>query len=190
MEPAAAPPELLVEQNLVRRSLAGDEDAFRDLVIRYQGAVFACAKAITRNDADAADAAQEAFIRLYRNLAQFDPRRSLRPYLLKIAANCARTMVTRRVRAAREVGGDAREESTASAGPGSVMVRRERHAAVRMRVESLPRTLREVCTLFYLADCSCAEVAAVLSMSASAVKVALHRARRRLHQELTEERYR
>ena len=176
------------DARVIARVLAGDEQAFRDIVCCYQNAVFACAYAITRNQADAADAAQDAFIRLYRNLAQFDPRRPLRPYLLRITANCSRSLVARR---ARQPVAAARADATAqlaavadtAAGPLTRLVHAERKQAVRERINGLPHTLREVCSLFYLAECSCSEVAVILNMGENAVRVALHRARRRLLQQ-------
>ena len=51
------------DAKLIAAAMAGDEQAFRELVQIYQGPVFACTQALTRNPADAADAAQEAFVK-------------------------------------------------------------------------------------------------------------------------------
>jgi RNA polymerase sigma-70 factor (ECF subfamily) len=59
----------------VRACRAGDVDAFRHLVDRYQGRALAHARILTRNEADAADATQEAFVDAYRNLSAFDQAR-------------------------------------------------------------------------------------------------------------------
>ena len=170
---------------LIARAIGGDECAFRELVQLYQGAVFACTQAVTRNPVDAADAAQEAFIRFHRNLAQFDPRRPLKPYLMRIAANCSRTMITKRIRRAeREL--KAEGEKTAVSSPATEIQRVERRQLIRARVDELPETMRQVTSLYYLAECSCREVAEILEMTESAVKVALHRARQRLYREMRE----
>jgi len=161
------------DEAIVRRVLQGDSPVYRLIVERYQNVVFACARAVTGNDADAKDAAQEAFIRLYRHLAQFDPRRPLKPYLMRIAVNCSRNITgTRR-------GWEPLAETSEVVAPADAS-EPERHAAVRELVERLPQTLREVCALFYFAEHSCKEVAEILQMSESAVKVALHRARKKL----------
>jgi RNA polymerase sigma-70 factor (ECF subfamily) len=170
------------DAELVQQALAGDDGAFRQLVVRYQGLVYACARAITRHDADAADAAQEAFIRLHRHLAQVDPRRPLKPYLATIAANCARTLVARRGRWP-ELPDAAEWLETLpdpAAGAPQRLAEGERRVAIHDLIGRLPQTLREVCTLFYLGGCNCQQVAASLEMSETAVKVALHRARQRL----------
>ncbi len=163
----------MTDEAIVQQVLQGDRAAYRLIVERYQNTVFACARAVTGNDADAKDAAQEAFIRLYRHLAQFDPRRPLKPYLMRIAVNCSRNINgTRR-------GWEPLEETSEAVAPADA-TEPERHATVRELVERLPQTLREVCALFYFAEHSCKEVAEILQMSESAVKVALHRARKKL----------
>lgn len=167
---------------LIDRALQGDDAGYRGLVERYQGAVLGCCTAVTGSRTDGADAAQEAFIRFFRNLAQFDPRRPVRPYLLKIAGNCARDLMRSRRRLREHPEGVDVLDHVADgrSGPVRRIVRGERRQAVRDLVAGLPETLREVCSLFYLAECSCREVAEILEMSESAVKVALHRARRKL----------
>ena len=64
----------------VRQCRAGHVEAFRHLVGRYQGRALAHGRALTGNDADAADAAQEAFLDAFRNLSQFDVRREFYPW--------------------------------------------------------------------------------------------------------------
>ncbi len=166
---------------LVNRALAGDERAFTLLVKRYERLVWACTRAVTGNEADAADAAQEAFIRLYRNLEQFNPERPMKPYLAKIAVNSARNLLAARRRTAAFREELVRiEQGRRQVGPDRGLLAKERRAGVREQIAALPPVLRQVCSLFYLAECSCREISRSLSMSETAVKVALHRARRRL----------
>ena len=172
------------DEQLIIRSLDGDQDAFRRLVERHQGHVYACAYALTRSTADAADVSQEAFIRFHRHLAQFDRSRPLKPYLAAIAVNTAKTWLARQMRR-REIGNpeaimeqvpDHRPE------PNRQTAARERRQAVRGFLETLPETMRRICVLFYLGEQSCREVALALGMTENAVKVTLHRARKRLLQ--------
>lgn len=178
-----ASPATADDRELVERVLSGDEDAFRDLVQQYQRLVFSCALTVTRNSADAADVTQETFIRFHRNASQFDRNRHLKPYLVTIAMNCARNVLRSRNRLAMV---DAQTDATVADIPDTrpppehEMARGERHGAIRELINSLPQRLREVCSLFYLGERSCAEIANILEMSESAVKVALHRARKRL----------
>ncbi|MBT3377570.1 MAG: sigma-70 family RNA polymerase sigma factor [Lentisphaerae bacterium] len=171
------------DRDLVERARTGDQDAFRDLVVRYQRLVFSCALTVTRNSADAADVTQEAFIRFHRNAAQFDLNRPLKPYLVTIAMNCARNVLRKRSRTtAMELPSEpslAHIPDTRPT-PEREMARGERRGAIRSLINSLPQRLREVCSLFYLGERSCAEIAGILEMNESAVKVALHRARKKL----------
>jgi len=167
----------------VERALAGDQDAFRDLVVRYQRLVFSCALTVTRNAADAADVTQETFIRFHRNAGQFDLSRPLKPYLVTIAMNCARNVLRSRSRSAvieSPTEANVTDVPDARPTPEHEMARGERRGAIRELVNSLPQRLREVCSLFYLGERSCAEIASILRISESAVKVALHRARKKL----------
>lgn len=170
------------DRDAVRRALRGDLDAFQRLVERYQQAVYACAYAVTGNRADAADATQETFVRLYRNLEQFDPERPLKPYLMTIAVNSARSQMRRQ----RRERGHEREDQVLLAVadprplPEQSHLRRERRELLRDALAELPAMLREVCVLFYLHGCSCREAAGILKTSEGAVKTALHRARTRL----------
>jgi RNA polymerase sigma-70 factor (ECF subfamily) len=173
------------DAELIRAARAGDHEAFRELVRRYQRPVFACAWSIVRHAADAADVCQETFIRFHRNLDQCDSRRPLKPYLLTMACNCARNFRRDRDRSRQEMAG---EEAAAAVqrvadcrpGPARQAMIGEKRAAVQRLVARLPETLRDVCSLFYLSGRDCREVAGLLSMSEAAVKVALHRARKRL----------
>lgn len=71
----------------VRQCRGGRVDAFQHLVRRYQGRALAHGRALTGNEADAADAAQEAFIDAFRNLRQFDVRREFYPWFYVLLRN-------------------------------------------------------------------------------------------------------
>ncbi len=174
--------EQQLDREAIRRTLAGDIDAFQSLVERYQQSVHACAYALTGNRADAADAAQDAFVSLYRNLEQLDPDRPLKPYLMTITMNSARSQRRRQHR--RNVteceDGVLQAVPDTHPVPDHVHLRRERRKILRDALAGLPAMLREVSVLFYLHGCSCREAASILKTSEGAVKTALHRARARL----------
>src|SRR3989475_11348491 len=86
------------ERDLVRRCLAREERAYRELVRRYQPPVVNLAWRITGNADDAAEVAQETFIRVLRSLHTYDPERPLKTWLFKIAANLALDSIRRRKR--------------------------------------------------------------------------------------------
>jgi RNA polymerase sigma-70 factor (ECF subfamily) len=75
------------DADAVRQCQAGHVEAFQHLVHRYQGRALAHGRVLTGNDADAADAAQEAFLDAFRNLNQFDVRREFYPWLYVLLRN-------------------------------------------------------------------------------------------------------
>lgn len=170
------------DRQVVRQVLRGDVDAFSDLVARYQTDVFRCTMGVTGNREDAADAAQETFVRLYRHLDQYNPQRPLRPYLMTIAVNTAKSIVRkRRHDPFRDDGQDALVSlPDRSPAPETALRRRERVGAIRRGLAQLPTMLRDSCVLVYLDGFSCRETAQILNTSEGAVKTALHRARRQL----------
>src|SRR5512134_1048294 len=76
------------DEQLAVRAAAGGRNAFDSLVTRHRRAVYRLCWAATGNHADADDAAQETFVRLYRALSSYDPSRPFGPWLRKIAWNC------------------------------------------------------------------------------------------------------
>jgi RNA polymerase sigma-70 factor, ECF subfamily len=167
------------EKALIAEITGGDTQKFRELVERYQQRIFNCAYGITRNKEDASDITQVVFVKFYRNISQFDPNRPLAPYLLKIAVNCSRNELRKRhVHTALDEVEYAVENFEPS--PLERLASREKADFLHVLINELPVTLREVCSLFYLSECSCAEVAGILRMTENAVKVSLHRVRKKL----------
>ncbi len=175
-------PPAAEDREAIRRTLAGDVDAFGGLVQRYRQQVYACACGILGNPHDAADVAQDAFLCLFRNLEQFDPERPLRPYLMTITVNCARSCLRRQRRSRLAAPDDAALEAVPDhrPAPGQAHLSQERCRLLREALAQFPAMLRESCVLFYLQGYSCREAARILRTSEGAVKVALHRARERL----------
>ena len=83
------------DRELVDRARDGSQEAFADLVRRYQGRIFNLARVSTRNDADAEDVAQEIFVRVYRGLRSFRGDSAFRTWLYRIAVNVTRTRAGR-----------------------------------------------------------------------------------------------
>jgi RNA polymerase sigma-70 factor (ECF subfamily) len=91
----------------IRTCLTGHTDAFRHLVDRYQSRALSHARLLTRNAADAADAAQEAFVDAFRNLSRYDPARPFYPWFYALLRN--RCFKQRSRRATRSESGAAPE---------------------------------------------------------------------------------
>ena len=167
------------DQEACRRVLAGDTDAFSSLVERYGGRVYNIALRIT-NDADAAaDCAQEAFIRAYKALHQYDPALPFGPWIYRIATNASLNHVQRGHAHETPVGEAGLPESAEpdESGPESSALQREELDEVLAAMRELPAHYRAALTLRHLQQLSYQEVADSLGIPLGTVKTHLHRAR-------------
>ncbi len=155
---------------LVQRSLEGDLEAWGEIVSRYKRAVFGTALAILRNWADAEDATQEAFIRAYQRLRQYDLSRKFSTWLLTVAANVAKNM--RRKRRP-----EPEPELVEHDDPATLVEREELLDKVREAVWSLPESYRVPLVLYYWQEMPVEEIAKVLRMNPGTVKTRLYRGR-------------
>jgi len=180
----------LDELAAIAQAQQGDVEAFASLVRQYQEIAFRTAYLIVRDDAEAQDVTQEAFLRAYRGLSRFDRHRSFRPWLLRIVTNEA----LNKVRSARRR--DARMErygrDTAAArhveSPEGELEQMELARRVWQAVGTLNHEEQTVLYLQYFLDVPQAEAAAVIGRPIGTVKSRLHRALKRLRS-VIEERY-
>jgi RNA polymerase sigma-70 factor, ECF subfamily len=164
---------------LVRRTLAGDREAFDPLIRRHQRSVYRVVYGILRSASDAEDATQEVFLRAYRYLPSFDPSRSFEGWLMAIALNQARGLRReRRDQATSSLVSDVR-----SAEPPEDAHRDLREAALRA-IAGLPDRQREAMLLFLNTDRTLNEIGDALGCSKGAVGAHLHRARATLRKVL------
>jgi RNA polymerase sigma factor (sigma-70 family) len=168
---------------LIERARSGDQHAFGLLVSRYQEIAFRTAYLITRDSDDAADAAQQAFIKAYGGLRRFRAGAPFRPWLLRIVANEAFNLgrsAGARGRLARRV--VTVEDSEPS--PEDVAIADERRAQL---LDALARARPEdriVIAYRYFLDMTEAEMAAALDCPTGTVKSRLSRALVRLRSQL------
>jgi RNA polymerase sigma factor (sigma-70 family) len=173
--------------DLVQRARRGDAAAFATLVRPHEELAFRTAYLITRNAADAQDAAQDALVKAHRSLRRFRRNAPFRPWFLAIVGNEARNRLRssgRRdalvVRAGLE---QAPSDFTASSPEGATLVAEER-AALLAAVERLPVEQRLAVTCRYYLDLSEAETATALGVRPGTVKSRLARGLERLRGEL------
>ncbi len=161
----------------MQRCLAGDADAFSTLVERYGGRVYNIALRIT-NDADAAsDCAQEAFVRAYKALHQYDPAQPFGPWIYRIVTNASLNHV-QRWHAHQTVVDELPESAEPwDSGPEASALRREAVAEVLAAMSELPAPYRAALTLRHMQQLSYQEVADALGIPLGTVKTHLHRAR-------------
>jgi RNA polymerase sigma-70 factor (ECF subfamily) len=175
----------LDESELVLRSQRGDEDAYEELVRMHQGIAFRTAYVFTGVAEDAQEAAQDAFVKVYRALGRFRAGAPFRPWLLKIVANEARN---RRRAAGRREGLAVRAASAgaedAAPSPESALLSAERRQELMAALNRLRSEDREVIACRYFLDLSEEDTAAALGWKHGTVKSRLSRALERLRAEV------
>ena len=181
----AAVPTTLSDEEVVARVLAGDTSLFEILMRRYNQRLFRVSRGILADDAEAEDVVQEAWLRAFRELANFRGEARLSTWLTRIACHEALARVHKRRRLVPITGGDGGEppEPPAEApGPERDLENRELQTLLREAVEVLPDPLRAVFCLREIELLSTEETADALGLSAENVRVRLHRAKRSLRQ--------
>jgi RNA polymerase sigma-70 factor (ECF subfamily) len=160
--------------DIVRRCLAGEPDAFAELVLRHQRAVFGVAVRMLGNRDEAEDAAQEAFVRAYSALATFRGESDMKTWLVRITTRLCIDMLRSRRRRPEVFLAD---QTTEPADAGWESVVTERHSIVRAIAE-LPPHYKAAIILRHLQHMSYNDMAATLGLPLATVKTHLRRARR------------
>lgn len=171
------------DRQLVEQVLAGDDDAFTLLVERYQRDAYNLAYRMLGNTTEAEDAAQEAFLRAYVNLARYDANRSFKTWLLSIASNhCIDRLRKRRMTllAIDEPLPPHPALTSQEAGPEQSMVNTQLTEQVQELLDELPEEYRAAVVLRYWYDMPYSEIAETLDTTESAIKSRLFRARQML----------
>jgi len=176
---------LLSDEEVVRLVLAGDEALFEALMRRYNQRLFRVARAVVKDDAEAEDVMQHAYVQAYAHLAQFEGRARFSTWLTRIALYEALARVRRRRRTPE---GPDPEEAARSRGPSpeEQMAQAEARALLESTIEGLPPAYRAVFVLRDVEGMDTAETAECLEVSADVVKTRLHRARALLREALLE----
>jgi RNA polymerase sigma-70 factor (ECF subfamily) len=173
-------------EELVAAAKAGDRGAFDALVRATYVETYTLAHRLTGDDDDARDVTQEAYLRAFRGLRRFRGDAQFTTWLYRITANCASTHLGRRARHRHEELHD--DLPVGDLRPGHDPVGRAEHGALRERVNlalrDLPPRLRAVIVLRDIYDLPHEAIAAELGISEAAAKVRLHRARRKLRDDV------
>lgn len=164
---------------LVRRCLAGDPAACRELVERFQADVFAVCHRLLAHAHDAEDVTQEVFLRVFRSLRRWDAERPLRPWVLGIAVNRCRTWAGRRGKGP-ELADYLHETPDRRPADDAAELRAE----IRDAVDALRDEYREVFVLFHEHGQSYEEIGEAVGRPVGTVKTWLHRARLELLERL------
>ena len=179
--------DVLTDEELLKRTAAGEREAFDELVVRHQAAVFRFARAATAGPAAAEDVLQETFLAAWRAAGTFQGRSAVRTWLLTIARNQAWHQREREARLPMddvplpELGEAA---GWGDENPEEGVLRSQRRECLARALEALGPEEREILVLRELEELTGEETATALGISLAAMKSRLHRARLRLAAEL------
>jgi RNA polymerase sigma-70 factor, ECF subfamily len=194
MSAMSSPIEIDDEAAIVAQARLGDAKAFSELLRRYEGKIFRLALHITQNREDAEDVLQEAFLKAYEHLDQFQGQSKFYTWIVRIAVNQA-LMKLRKRKSDRSVSLDetidtgedtvAREIAAWDENPEQQYSREEINEILSSAIDGLAPIYRAVFVLRDVDDLSTEETAEALELSVPAVKSRLLRARLQLRDKLT-----
>jgi RNA polymerase sigma-70 factor (ECF subfamily) len=169
----------LADEDIVSRVIAGETALFELIVRRYNQRLYRAAKAILKDEAEAEDVMQEAYVRAFEKLDQFAGNAKFSTWLTKIAVYEALARLRKRHRE-----GDMPEIINSGDSPERITYDVEIRRAIEDAVETLPPLYRSVFVLRDVEEMSGAETAECLGITEETVKTRLHRARNLLRHQL------
>jgi len=189
---------LISDAELARRIASDDEAAFEALMRQHNGGLFRVARAILKNDADAEDVLQEAYLAAYRRIGDFRADAKLSTWLTRIVINqaLARLRSRHRARIVVPFGDLAAKERTRSeregfdeteSSPEQSVTLAEIRRLLEQKIDELPVAFRTVFVLREVEDLSVDETAACLSIPEATVRSRTFRARGMLRESLARE---
>jgi RNA polymerase sigma-70 factor, ECF subfamily len=190
----------LTDETLVARARGKDEGAFEELVSRYEDKLYRLAMRFVRNETDAQEILQDAFLSAWRNLPTFEGRAQFGSWMYRVTVNAALMLLRSRNRhpevtvddieptalnqAVAESGQMMRSTADWSQRPDDQLQSDELRKHIQSSVDALPEGLRAVFLLRDVEELSTEDTAEVLGLSVPAVKTRLHRARLVLREDI------
>jgi len=179
------------EHSLLRRLRAGEDGAFEALVRRETPRLLAVARRLLRNEEDAKDAVQDAFVSAFRSLKNFEGSCQVSTWLHRIVVNAALMRLRTKRRKPEESieellptfledGHHVRHPHEWRDTAEALLAQKEDRDFVRACIDRLPESFRTVLLLRDIEDLDTAEAARALGVTETVVKVRLHRARQAL----------
>jgi RNA polymerase sigma factor (sigma-70 family) len=174
--------DVLEEISTISRIKQGDREAFSWVVDRYGNMVYTICLRMLAVEADAADAAQEVFVKAYRFIQGFQEKSKFSTWLYRIAYNHCISVIRKKVKVIDLVDELPDEDESEEEINGiDLLSGEERKRYLQMAIEALPETDAVVVTLFYYDELSLGEIAEVTGLSSSNIRIKLHRSRKKMY---------
>ncbi len=168
------------ENSLIDQILAGEQQLYGELVNRYKSYTYTIALKILENRPEAEEAAQDAFIKAFHHLKNFNRESKFSTWLYRITFNTAISYKRKHKASYQSI-----ENVVVEYDPGEdPLERSDKKTYISQAMHKLNEADRLALNLFYLQEFSLEEIADITGMQANTVKVRIHRARQRLADEL------
>ncbi len=171
-----------LDQHYIEQALNGDTKAYAVLIDRYKHMVYTMAAQIVKNKEDAEEVAQDVFLKAFKALNSYKGDAKFSTWLYKIAYYRSLDYLKKRQRRISTTAIDVSREYSISALDGEMdrMEVQEKQQMVKKAIQKLPEDDGVLITLHYYEELSLKEISEVMGHSPNALKVRLHRARKRL----------
>ena len=188
--------DALSDSELAGAISSGDQDAFRTLMRRYNRLLYRTARGILKDETDAEDALQNAYLLVFRGIGKFRGEAGLSTWLVRVVINEALGCLRKRSRSAHivhlegselDAAVEAEADLTVDKGerPEDALMRADAQQLLQAKVDGLPVTYRAVFVLRALEELSVAETAEALQIPEATVRTRFFRARARLRESLS-----
>jgi len=171
---------------IIARIKDGDTMAFETVINKYKGLAFTVAMRIVDSREDAEEVVQDAFFKVFRFINQYKGESRFSSWLYKIVYNTSLTKIKKKKLPTSELSNEL-EEGTMALSENEAWINIERSDREKYLKEAIDKLSKEdslVVTLFYLAENSIPEIGEITGWQNSAIKVKLHRARKKLYHHL------
>jgi len=171
--------------NILNRIRTGDKAAFKELINRHKDYAFTVAYRILNNREDAEEVAQDAFMQVFRALYSFNADSKFTTWFYRIVFNAA--LMQKRKNKVMLIDIETSSEAfqvSHSSDSAVDLQKNERKNAIQKALQNLSADDTTMITLFYLKELSLEEIAEITKISAKTAKVKIHRARKRLSEEM------
>ena len=175
------------DNEVLSRVLQGDQQAYAEIVKRYQAFVFTIALRYTPSREDAEEIAQDCFVKAYRSLSDFRGESKFSTWLYTIVTTTCLTFLRKKKLDIQSLDNEKVFEAADSVDSGfraNQVEQKSRVTMVNKAIGLLSTDDAQILTLFYKGEQSLEEIARILTIEANTVKVRLHRARQRLKEKM------
>lgn len=177
----------LGDNEIISRVLQGEQNAYAELVNRYQSYVFTLILRMVKTREDAEEIAQDVFVKAYRSLADFRGESKFSTWLYTITNTTSITFLRKKKLEVHSLDNEKVFEVADNKDSGfraNLIEQKSRVSMVNEAIAMLSPDDAEIITLFYKAEQNLEEISRILRLETNTVKVRLHRARARLKEKM------